>query len=419
MPGLTLAERIISEHAVATPGRVQPGQIVVAAVDLAIAQDGTGPLAIQQLADLGAERVTTRAVFFVDHAAPAPRSELAFAHTLIRDACRRYGAELSDVEMGVCHQRVAESYVRPGDLVIGADSHTCTAGAFGAFATGMGSTDVAVGMAGGRTWLRVPETFRVDLSGALPAGVMAKDLMLTLIGDIGADGATYKALEFGGDGIQRLPMHERLTLANMAVEAGAKTGLVASDEQTRAYLEARGRGDHWRAVGPDEDAVYERTLRYTADELVPMVAAPHTVDNSRPASEAVGVRVDQVLIGTCTNGRLEDLRAAAGMLRGRRRADHTRLVVTPASQAVYRAALAEGLLEVFLDTGAVVTNPGCGACVGVHAGVLAPGETCVSTANRNFQGRMGTPEGSIYLASPLTAAAAAVAGEIIDPRQLG
>jgi len=419
MPGLTLAERIISEHAVATPGRVQPGQIVVAAVDLAIAQDGTGPLAIQQLADLGAERVATRAVFFVDHAAPAPRSELAFAHTLIRDACRRYGAELSDVEMGVCHQRVAESYVRPGDLVIGADSHTCTAGAFGAFATGMGSTDVAVGMAGGRTWLRVPETFRVELSGALPAGVMAKDLMLTLIGDIGADGATYKALEFGGDGIQRLPMHERLTLANMAVEAGAKTGLVASDEQTRAYLEARGRGDHWRAVAPDEDVVYERTLRYAASGLVPMVAAPHTVDNSRPASEAVGVRVDQVLIGTCTNGRLEDLRAAAGMLRGRRRADHTRLVVTPASQAVYRAALAEGLLEVFLDAGAVVTNPGCGACVGVHAGVLAPGETCVSTANRNFQGRMGTPEGSIYLASPLTAAAAAVAGEIIDPRQLG
>ncbi|NLG65689.1 MAG: 3-isopropylmalate dehydratase large subunit, partial [Actinobacteria bacterium] len=219
--------------------------------------------------------------------------------------------------------------------------------------------------------------------------------------------------------IQRLPMHERLTLANMAVEAGAKTGLVASDEQTRAYLEARGRGDHWRAVAPDEDAVYERTLRYAASGLVPMVAAPHTVDNSRPASEAVGVRVDQVLIGTCTNGRLEDLRAAAGMLRGRRRADHTRLVVTPASQAVYRAALAEGLLEVFLDAGAVVTNPGCGACVGVHAGVLAPGETCVSTANRNFQGRMGTPEGSIYLASPLTAAAAAVAGEIIDPRQLG
>jgi 3-isopropylmalate/(R)-2-methylmalate dehydratase large subunit len=414
----TLAEKIIAAHA-PSAGELRPGQIVVAAVDLAIAQDGTGPLAIQQVRQLGGQTLRVpRAVFFIDHAAPAPRAELADAHRVIREFCEQCGATVSDVEMGVCHQRVAESFARPGDLVIGADSHTCTAGALGAFATGMGSTDVAVGMTSGSTWLRVPETYRVLVEGALPAGVMAKDLMLTLISEIGADGATYKALEFGGQGVASLPVHERLTLANMAVEAGAKAGLVASDARTRDYLAGQGREADWRPLAPDAGARYERTLRYDAARLEPMVAAPHTVDNGLLAADAKGIRVDQVLIGTCTNGRLEDLRAAAGLLRGRRRAAHTRLLVTPASQAVYRAALAEGLLEVFLDAGGVVTNPGCGACVGVHAGVLAAGEVCVSTANRNFRGRMGNPEASIYLASPLTAAAAAVAGEIIDPRDL-
>jgi len=277
---------------------------------------------------------------------------------------------------------------------------------------------VAVGMASGKTWLRVPETFRIEVSGELRDGVEAKDLMLTLIGTLGADGATYKALEFGGPGIDALPMPGRFTLSNMAVEAGAKAGLMPSDEATRAFLAEMGREEAWRPLAADAGATYERVVPFDAGAIVPMVARPHTVDNTAPAAELKGTRVDQVLIGTCTNGRLADLRSAARLLRGRRRAPHTRLIVTPASQAVARAAVAEGLYEVFWDAGAVVTNPGCGACVGVHEGILADNDVCVSTANRNFHGRMGNPEASIYLGSPATAAAAAVAGEIIDPREL-
>jgi 3-isopropylmalate/(R)-2-methylmalate dehydratase large subunit len=412
----TLAEKLISAHA-GQP--VNAGQIVVADVDVAIAQDGTGPLAIQQLRDLGRVQVKApTAVFFIDHAAPSPRSELSNAHHLIRCFCAETGATLSDVEMGVCHQRVAESFAKPGDLVIGADSHTCTAGALGAFATGMGSTDVAIGMATGKTWLRVPDTFRIEVSGTPLAGVTAKDLILTLIGRLGADGATYKALEFGGSAVAALPMHERLTLSNMAVEAGAKAGLAASDATTKAYLAALGREADWRPLAPDEGATYERVIEIDAGELVPVVAAPHTVDNVRPVAELAGTELQQVLIGTCTNGRLEDLRAAAGLLRGRRRAPGTRLVVTPASQAVWKAAADEGVLQALADAGAVVTNPGCGACVGVHEGILADDEVCLSTANRNFKGRMGNPTASIYLASPLTAAASAIAGAIADPREL-
>ena len=414
---LTLAEKIIAARADAD-GLV-PGQMVVARVDVAIAQDGTGPLAIQQIRELGATRLQApTVVFFIDHTAPAPRAELANAQAGIRAFCATSGATVSDIEMGICHQRVAESFAKPGDLVIGADSHTCTAGALGAFGTGMGSTDVAVGMAAGQTWLRVPETLRVEVSGALGTHVSAKDLMLTIIGTLGADGATYKALEFGGELVAALPMPGRLTLANMAVEAGAKAGLAASDEVTRAYLREQGREGDWVALAADAGARYERTLPVDGAAVVPMVAAPHTVDNVAPAADKAGTKVDQVLIGTCTNGRLEDLRAAAALLASRRRAPHTRLIVTPASQAVLRAALAEGLIETFLEAGAVVTNPGCGACVGIHEGILADGEVCVSTANRNFKGRMGNPQASIYLASPVTAAAAAVAGEIVDPRDL-
>jgi 3-isopropylmalate/(R)-2-methylmalate dehydratase large subunit len=414
---LNLAEKLLAAHA--GLDEVVPGQIVVADVDVAIAQDGTGPLAIQQIRELGAARVQAPAcVFFIDHAAPAPRSELANAQNLIRAFCAESGATLSDVEMGICHQRVAESYAKPGDLVIGADSHTCMAGALAAFATGMGSTDVAVGMATGKTWLRVPETIRVEVTGELAAGVYAKDLMLTIIGTLGADGATYKALEFGGPGIDALPMPGRLTLCNMAVEAGAKAGLIASDEATRAFLAAQGREAAWRPLAPDAGAAYERTLAIDLADVTPTVAQPHTVDNTAPAASLKGTKVDQVLIGTCTNGRLEDLRAAAELLRGRRRAAHTRLIVTPASRDVARAAAHEGLFDVFWDAGAVITNPGCGACVGIHEGILADGEICLSTANRNFHGRMGNPEASIYLGSPATAAATAVAGEITDPREL-
>jgi 3-isopropylmalate/(R)-2-methylmalate dehydratase large subunit len=417
LTALTLAEKILAAHA--GLDAVVPGQIVVAAVDVAIAQDGTGPLAIQQIEELGAATVKAPiCVFFIDHAAPAPRRELANAQKTIRAFCASSGATLSDIEMGVCHQRVAESYARPGDLIIGADSHTCMAGALGAFATGMGSTDVAVGMASGHTWLRVPETFRIAVAGELRDGVEAKDLMLALIGTLGADGATYKALEFGGPGLDALPMPGRFTLSNMAVEAGAKVGLMPSDDATREFLAGQSREEAWRPLAADAGAAYERVVELDAAAIVPMVARPHTVDNTAPAAELKGIRVDQVLIGTCTNGRLADLRAAARLLRGRRRASHTRLVVTPASQAVTRAAAAEGLFDVFWDAGAVITNPGCGACVGIHEGILADGEVCLSTANRNFHGRMGNPEASIYLGSPATAAATAVAGEITDPREL-
>lgn len=412
----TLAEKLLAAHA--GLDSVVPGQIVVCDVDVAIAQDGTGPLAIEQIEALEVSRVEApTCVFFIDHAAPAPRSELANAQKVIRAFCASSGATLSDVEMGVCHQRVAESFAKPGDLVIGADSHTCMAGALGAFATGMGSTDVAVGMATGKTWLRVPETFRIEVSGVFAPGVEAKDLMLSLIGDLGADGATYKALEFGGPGIDALPMNGRFTLSNMAVEAGAKCGLMPSDDVTRAYLAGLGREEGWRALVADAGAAYERVVECDAAAIVPTVARPHAVDNTAPAAELAGTKVDQVLIGTCTNGRLEDLRSAARVLRGRRRAPGTRLIVTPASQATARAAAAEGLLEVFWEAGAVVTNPGCGACVGIHEGILADGEVCLSTANRNFRGRMGNPESFIYLGSPATAAATAVAGEITDPRE--
>lgn len=417
MTQLTLAEKILAAHAGLDV--VRPGQIVVAAVDVAIAQDGTGPLAIQEIEELGVTSVAAPVcVFFVDHAAPAPRRELANAQKTIREFCASSGATLSDIEMGVCHQRVAEDYAKPGDLVIGADSHTCTAGALGTFATGMGSTDVAVGMASGQTWLRVPETFRVEVDGSLADGVEAKDLMLTLIGMLGADGATYKALEFGGQGIDELPMAGRLTLSNMAVEAGAKAGLISSDATTRTFLAELGREAAWRPLAADAEAAYERVVPIDAGAVVPVVAKPHTVDNVTPVAQVSGTKVDQVLIGTCTNGRLADLRTAAHMLHGRRRAAHTRLIVTPASRAVAKAAAAEGLLDVFWDAGAVVTNAGCGACVGIHEGILADGEVCLSTANRNFHGRMGNPEASIYLGSPATAAATAVAGAITDPREL-
>lgn len=412
----TLAEKLLASAA--GLDAVTPGQIVVCDVSVAIAQDGTGPLAIEQIRELGTGKVKApECVFFIDHAAPAPRSELANAQRTVRAFCAESGATLSDVEMGVCHQRVAESYAKPGDLVIGADSHTCMAGALGAFGTGMGSTDVAVGMATGKTWLRVPETFRIELDGAFVDGVEAKDLMLTLIGRLGADGATYKALEFGGPGVAALPMSGRLTLSNMSVEAGAKCGLMPSDSVTKEYLQAQGRGDAWIPLAADPGASYERVERFDLGAVVPTVARPHTVDHTMPAAELEGVRVDQVLIGTCTNGRLEDLRSAARVLEGRRRAPHTRLIVTPASQATARAAAAEGLFDVFWAAGAVITNPGCGACVGIHQGVLADGEVCLSTANRNFRGRMGNPEASIYLGSPATAAATAVTGMITDPRK--
>ena len=413
--GKTLAEKILSEK---SGQDAHAGDIVIARVDVAAFQDGTGPLGVRQLQKMQLDKVRAPvSILFIDHAAPSPRKELSNDHMLLREFSKKTGALLSEVGEGVIHQRLVESYAKPGDVVIGADSHTCTSGALGAFATGMGSTDVAIGMALGKTWLKVPETFRVEVTGDFPPGVYSKDLILYLIGMLGADGATYKALEFGGRAIEKMSMEGRFVLSNMAVEAGAKTGLIASDRRTKEYLKLRGRVRDWRPLRPDQDAKYERIIEIDASKLVPQVAFPHTVDNTRNVTEAKGIKVSQVFLGTCTNGRIEDLEIAARILRGRTRAPSTRLVVVPASREVYLSAMKSGLLEVFVRAGGIVMGPGCGPCVGVHQGVLGDGEACLSTANRNFLGRMGNPEGLVYLASPATAAYSAIYGEISDPRK--
>jgi len=415
--GKTLTEKIFSAHL----GRdVQPGELVISPVDLVLTQDGTGPLAVRQLRKLGEDTVANpaRTVLFLDHAAPSPRRELSNDHALLREFAEGTGCQLCDIDEGVCHQVVNERFTRPGDVLVGADSHTCTGGALGAFSTGMGSTDVAVAMRLGKTWFRVPESVRVEATGALPRGVHPKDLMLALIGKLGADGATYQALEFHGPAARGLTQPGRFTLANMAVECGAKAGLFPSDETTRAFLAEMSREGDYAPLAPDADASYARTVEMDAAALEPMLACPHTVDNVKPLAAEAGRKVDQVFLGSCTNARLEDIEVFTSLVRGRRRARHTRVIVTPASKRVYAAAIRAGLIEALLDFGASVNTPGCGACVGVHGGALADGEVCVATTNRNFKGRMGNPEAFIYLASPATAAASALAGEIADPREI-
>lgn len=411
----TLAEKIISAH---TPAPVRAGDFTVADVDVAAVQDGTGPLTVAELEKAGFTTVKNpaRTILFIDHAAPSPRKELSNTHLVLRDFAKRTGAVLSEIGEGVCHQLLVEKYVNPGEILIGADSHTCTSGALGAFATGMGSTDVAVGMAIGKTWLKVPATFKIEVTGKFQAGVGAKDLILHLIGLIGADGATYKALEFCGETIENMEMADRFTLSNMAVEAGAKAGLIATDSKTKKYLEEHGRGDKFKEIKADEGAVYERVIKIDASKLEPTVSCPHTVDNVKTAKELADVKVNQVYIGTCTNGRIEDLRVAAAILKNRKIADGVRLFITPASRDVMLQALKEGLIEIFVQSGASVQTPGCGPCVGVHGGILGDGEVCLSTQNRNFQGRMGNTKGFIYLCSPAVAAASALAGHIADPR---
>ena len=417
MPKQTLAEKIISAHA---PAAVRAGDFVVADVDVTAVQDGTGPLTVAELEKAGFTTVKnpSRTILFIDHAAPSPRKELSNTHIVLRDFAKKTGAVLSEIGEGVCHQLLVEKYVNPGEILIGADSHTCTSGALGAFATGMGSTDVAVGMAIGKTWLKVPATFKVEVTGKFQLGVGAKDLILHLIGLIGADGATYKALEFCGDTIENMEMADRFTLSNMAVEAGAKAGLIATDEKTKQYLEAHGRGDKFKEIKADEGAVYERVIKIDASQLEPTVSCPHTVDNVKKAKELGDVKVNQIYIGTCTNGRIEDLRTAAGILKNKKVAPGVRLFITPASRDVMLQALQEGLIETFVQSGASVQTPGCGPCVGVHGGILGDGEVCLSTQNRNFQGRMGNTKGFIYLCSPAVAAASALTGHITDPREI-
>ncbi|MDI6736422.1 MAG: 3-isopropylmalate dehydratase large subunit [bacterium] len=409
----TLAERIISLNV----GReVKAGDFVVVDVSLCLTQDGTGPLAVRQLQKMNLEKVANpqKTIFFIDHAAPSPKMELSNDHQFLRNFAKKTGIQLSDVGDGVCHQIVAEKYLNPGDILIGADSHTCMGGALCAFATGMGSTDVAIGIALGKTWFKVPRTFKIQLEGEFPKATSAKDVILHLIGLIGADGATYAALEFTGETIKNMDMSARLTLSNMAVESGAKVGLIASDNKTYEFMREHNREDKFKKIWADEDAEYERKIKLDVSSLTPMVSCPHTVDNVKSVEELKDVQVDQVLIGTCTNGRIEDLRIVARILKGKKA--KTRLLITPASRKVFLQAIREGLLEIFIESGATINPPGCGPCVGVHQGILGDKEVCLSTQNRNFKGRMGNPEGFIYLASPATAAATALTGQITNPK---
>ena len=414
--GQTIAEKILSEHA---GKNVKAGELIIAKVDVKMVQDGTGPLTVQEFKKMGKPLANPeRTILFIDHAAPSPRKELSNSHMVLRDFAKEYGAILSDVGDGVCHQRLVESYVFPGEILIGADSHTCTSGALGAFSTGMGSTDIAVAMALGKTWMKVPQTYKIVVNGDFQVGVCAKDLILHLIGLIGADGATYKALEFTGETIRKMPMADRFTLANMAVEAGAKAGLFETDKITKEYLESRGNGDKFKVIKADEDAVYERVIEIDATRIEPTISCPHTVDNTKIVSEVRHVKVNQVLIGTCTNGRIEDFRLAAKILKGQKVHPEVRLLITPSSRQVLEQMLEEGLVKIFVNAGAALVTAGCGACVGVHAGILGDGEVCLSTQNRNFQGRMGNTQGNIYLCSPAVAAYSAIKGHIADPREI-
>ncbi|MGE5588702.1 MAG: 3-isopropylmalate dehydratase large subunit [Clostridia bacterium] len=414
--GKTIAEKILSSHSGID---AHAGDIVLADVDFVMGQDGTSPLAIKSFRDMGGKRVfdPTKVAMVIDHGAPSPNEGTANLHKLMRDFAKEQAFVVYDVGEGVCHQLIPErGHVLPGDLVVGADSHTCTYGGLGAFSTGVGSTDLAAALITGKTWLRVPESMKIVCKGRLPAGTYSKDLALYLAGRLTASGATYMSCEYCGEVVDHLGVDARLTLCNMAVEMGAKAGIIAPSGEVLAWVRGRSKRK-FHPVFADEDASYTDVREFDVSRLVPQVARPHQVDHVCGAQDLSAVEVHQAFIGTCTNGRLEDLRVAAGILEGRTVCRSVRLVVAPASKQVLMTALREGILEVLLSAGATVLAPGCGPCVGTHGGVPADGEVVISTANRNFKGRMGNPSAEIYLASPATVAASAVTGRITDPRK--
>ena len=414
--GLTFAQKVLAKKAgLAT---VAVGQIVEVEPDFCLSHDNTAAIA-KTFAKLGVERVKNpeRFVIVLDHTVPASTEEYAQGHKEIREFVARQGIEhFYDAGVGICHQVLPEmGFALPGALVLGSDSHTTAYGAFGAFSAGVGRSEMAALYATSRIWLKTPATFRIDVAGKLGEPVTSKDLVLKIIGDIGADGALYRSVEYAGEGIEAMSLSSRLVLTNMAVEMGAKNGYCAPDKKTFAFLNGRAVAEY-TPIYPDPDAVYERVLVYDATALGPQVAKPHTVDNVVPVEDVAGTKIDQALLGTCTNGRLEDLKLAARFLEGKKLAKGVRMLVLPASQEVLLEALDQGLIQIFVKAGAMVLNPGCGPCLGAHEGVLAAGEVCLSTANRNFKGRMGSAEASTYLASPATVAASAVTGVITDPR---
>lgn len=413
----TLSEKIIGSHT--ARGEVSAGEVVIVKVDYTFSHDAAGPLLINQVRKLKAgslEEARDRTIFFIDHAVPSPTKELSNDQATVRNFSMNNGLVLSDAGNGICHQVMAEDYTSPGDLVVGTDSHTCTSGGLGAFATGMGATDIAVAMKLRKTWLRVPESIKIKIDGNLPRGVFAKDLILKVLSILGTDGATYKSIEFAGSVLDNLDVYGRLTLTNMAVEAGAKTGIIASDERTLQYLKEFGRADRYREIRADEGAKYESEIQIDANDLEPQVALPSSPDNVKPISEVKGVRVNEVFIGSCTNTRIEDLRTVAAIFKNREKARGLKLVVTPSSQKVYLRCVREGILETLLAGGAIVTPAGCGVCFGALGGIPADNDVIFSSSNRNFPGRTGNPKAQTYLGSPATAAATAITGAITDPR---
>lgn len=419
MPGQTIVEKVLSR---ASGHPVRAGDITIAKVDLAYVQDGTGPLTFRMMEQMNLAKVAnpSRSVAFIDHASPPPRRELASDHVYLREFAAKTGMILSDVGEGVCHQVAFEKFVRPGDVVVGADSHSVMGGAMGAFATGMGSTDVAVALALGKTWLRVPESVRFEISGRFPKGVYSKDLILRVLGDVKTDGMTYKAMEWGGSAWFSMPMTERMVLSNMAIEAGGKCGPQPSDQETKRYLRERGREADWKEIRADGDAGYEAVHPYEGADLEPMVARPPQEDNVVPVTDpsVKGLRIHEVYLGSCTNARYEDIQVFCDYMKGEKVAPGTRLIVVPASKESYLQAMKAGLFSLLLDAGATINSPGCGACPGVHLGVPGDGEHVLSTTNRNYVGRMGNPAAFTYLASPATAAATAMYGVITDPREV-
>ncbi len=409
-----MAEKILGR---ASNQEVQPGDIVDASVDLAMSHENTAAIS-KKFKQIGPKKVwdPSKIVIPIDHCAPAANESYAANHKIIREFVKeQHISHFYDIKAGVCHQVLPEKgHVKPGMLIVGSDSHTPTSGALGAFAAGIGRTEMAAVYATGSIWLRVPESYLITITGQLPARVSAKDIILHIIGNMRADGANYKAVEFCGDTVDTLSIGGRMVLCNMSAEMGAKAGMVAFDEKTKTYLQGR-TDDRYAPLNADQDAHYEKEVHVDVSDLVPQIACPHTVDNVTAVSD-VDSEIHQAVLGTCTNGRLEDLKEAAFILKGKKISDSVRLLVLPASTEVLLEALQEGVITELVTAGATILNPNCGPCLGAHEGALAPGEVCISSSNRNFRGRMGCKDADIYLASPATVAASALTGKITDPR---
>jgi 3-isopropylmalate/(R)-2-methylmalate dehydratase large subunit len=416
--GLTFSEKILSIKRVDRSGRkALAGDVIVASVDLTMATDGTGPLAIKVFNEVGAEKVWSpeKIILNIDHTFPPSSEQIANLHKLMKEFSIKYKIPIQ--EGSICHQYLLEYYVAPGMLIAGADSHTTTYGALGAFAIGIGSSEAAAVWISGEIWLKVPKTIKVIFEGKMPKGVFAKDLALEVVKKLGANGANYKAIEYSGELIHELSIASRATLTNMAAEAGAKAAIIEADKKTLNYI-ASNKRKTMILINSGKKAEYEEVLNINVEDLTPRVAAPHKVDNVKSIEEVEGTPINQAFLGSCTNGRLEDLEVAAEILKGRRVKDGVKFIVTPASKAVFNEALKNGVLEILMEAGAIITNPTCGACVGTHLGVLGDDEVCISSSNRNFIGRMGSKSSKVYLASPATVAASAIEGVITDPRRL-